>query len=147
MTATAAQIAELRRMINEPTVTPYTDALVTGFIERYPQVDELGVSPYYWTQTTTVPTQTANPNWVATYDLNAAAADIWDEKAAALSVKYNFTADGGTYAVSQAFEQADRMARRYRSRRSVKTVRMSSVAEQISGEKPGWIGNLFEDGS
>jgi hypothetical protein len=145
MAPTAAQIAELRRMINEPTAATYTDDMLTGFIERYPMVDELGVSPYYWTPTTTVPTQTANIDWIPTYDLNSAAADVWDEKAAALSVKYDFSADGGNYSVSKAFEQADRMARRYRSRRSMKTVKLSSVAEELTSEKPGYIGNLPED--
>lgn len=144
MSATAAQIAEFRRMINEPTTATYSDAHLTGIIERYPMVDELGVAPYYWTQTTTVPTQTENINWVPTYDLNAAAADVWDEKAGVLSVQYNFSADGGNYSVSQAFEQADRMARRYRARRSMKTVKLSSVAEKLTSEKPESIGNLSE---
>ena len=145
MAPTAAQIAELRRMINEPTAATYSDALLTVFIERYPMVDELGEAPFYYTETTTVPTQKANVEWIPTYDLNAAAADIWDEKTAALSVKYDFSADGGNYHVSQAFEQADRMARRYRARRSMKTVKLSSVAEELTSEKPEYIGNLPED--
>ena len=145
MSATAAQIAEVRRMVAEPTTTTYSDALITDFIERYPLMDELGEEPYYYTQTTTVPTQTDNPEWIPTYDLNAAAADIWDEKAAALAAKYDYSADGGNYKVSNAFDQAQKMAARYRSRRSLRTATMVKSPEEVSGEEPGWIGNLPEE--
>ncbi len=63
-----------------------------------------------------------NPDWTATYDLHAAAADIWEEKAAILSADYDFTADGATLARSQAYEQAMKQARYHRSRRSPKTI-------------------------
>jgi hypothetical protein len=49
MAATAAQIAEVRRMVNEPTTSTYSDVLITAIIERYPLLDELGSDPYTWT--------------------------------------------------------------------------------------------------
>ena len=141
---TAAQIAEVRRMVNEPTVTPYSDALITSFLERYPLMDELGEEPYYYTQTTTVPTKTVNTEWIPTYDLHAAAADIWTEKAAALSIKYNYSADGGNYSVSQAYQQAMAMAQTYRAMRALKTTKMVKTPDEPEGERPSWIGNLPE---
>mgnify|MGYP006883612455 FL=1 len=72
-------------------------------------------------RTTTPPTITVNADWIATYDLNAAAAEIWDEKAADLSDKYNFSADGGRYDRSQAYMQACAMAAKYRGRSVAKS--------------------------
>jgi hypothetical protein len=117
MTVTAAQILQVRRMAAELTATTYSDAAITAFIEAYPVMDERGEEPYTWDTSTTPPTQDENDDWIDTYDLNAAAADIWEEKAAVWAAKYDFTADGGTYHRSQGFEQAQKMARHYRSRR------------------------------
>lgn len=97
--ATALQIAELRRKVVEPTTTTYTDGVLATYIDRYPVVDGDDA-----------------------FDLNAAAADIWDEKAAALASYHDFTADGATLHTSQRFTQAQSMARFYRARRSVKTI-------------------------
>lgn len=121
MAATAEQIAQLRRMVNEPTdAAPYTDAVLTGYIERYPTMDVRGEEPYTW-QTTggLAPTTVVNTAWIATYDLNRTAADIWEEKAAALAQDYDFNADGGSFQRSQAYEQTMRQARYYRSRRRI----------------------------
>jgi hypothetical protein len=112
-------------MVAEPTATTYTDALLTTAIEKYPVMDERGQVPYTWDDSTTPPTQDENEDWAPTYDLNAAAADIWDEKAAGLAGKYDFSADGGTYHRSQAYEQAQKMARQYRSRRMPRTWKMA----------------------
>ena len=84
MTATAAQVTLMRRMIAEPTVTTYSDSDIRGYIERYPLMDGLGNVPYVESETTPG-TLEINADWIATYDLNAAAADIWAEKAAALA--------------------------------------------------------------
>ena len=117
MSATAAQIARVRRMTNEPDTTAYSDADIQGYIEAHKLVDENGNSPR-------IPNpldqdeMIANTEWVDTYDLNAAAADIWEEKAGVLSADYDFSADGGSYTRSQAYEQAMKQARAFRSRRS-----------------------------
>jgi hypothetical protein len=124
MTATTAQVARLRLMVNEPTVSTYGDVELKTRIEAYPLMDELGTEPYYWDYSTTPPSQVANTDWLATYDLNAAAADIWDEKAGVLSEDYDFNADGGNYTRSQAYEQAAKQARHYRARASAKAIRL-----------------------
>ena len=81
MTASAAQIAQLRRMVAEPATTTYSDAALQGYIEAYPLLDQRGEPPYTYDYATP-PAQVANPEWIATYDLHAAAADVWEEKAA-----------------------------------------------------------------
>lgn len=121
MTATAAQIAQLRRMVAEPLTTTYSDALLTTIIESYPTLDPNGEVPVYWTATIP-PAQEDNTMWVATYDLNAAAAQIWEEKAAVPAADYDFKADGGDFTRSQVFEQAMKQARYYRSRRAAGTI-------------------------
>jgi hypothetical protein len=63
-----------------------------------------------------------NPDWTATYDLHAAAADIWEEKAGVVSVDYDFNADGATLNRSQVHEHMMAQARYHRSRRSPKTI-------------------------
>jgi len=147
MTATALQIAEVRRMVAEPTTTTYSDVLVTAIIESYPMMDELGTNPYYWTQVAGVPTKTTDPVWVATYDLNAAAAKIWTEKASALAAKFDFKADGGDYSRSQAYEHAKGQADFYAKKRSMTTVHLiKSPKESGAGNisSGSWIGNLPE---
>jgi hypothetical protein len=118
---TAAQIAQVRRMVNEPLTTTYTDAIITTYIEAYPLVDENGEAPRV-PSTTTPGEMMANPDWTATYDLHAAGADIWEEKAAVLAVDFDVNADGAALNRSQAFEQAMKQARYCRSRRSPKTI-------------------------
>ena len=147
MSVTAAQIAQMRRMVAEPTATTYSDDLLEDIIELYPTIDELGTMPYYWTQTGGAPTQTANANWIPTYNLNAAAAQIWDEKAAAIANQYDFKADGGDYSRSQAFKHATEQAKYYRSRRGLSTFTLyKSPKESASGSlnQESWIGNLPE---
>ena len=144
---TAAQIATIRRLTAEPTGTPYSDLLLTSIIEQYPTIDELGTLPFYWVQGSGAPTQTANANWIATYNLNSAAAQIWDEKAAAISNQYDFKADGGDYSRSQAYKHASEQAKYYRSRRGLTTFKLyKSPKESASGSlnQESWIGNLPE---
>jgi hypothetical protein len=124
MTATAAQIAKVRRMVNEPTETTYDDETIQEYIETYPLTDARGEVPLI-ESTTTPGTLDENEDWIATYDLAAAAADIWGEKAAVLSQDYDFDADGAKYTRSQAYEQAMKQARYYRARRSVGTITQS----------------------
>jgi hypothetical protein len=119
---TAAQIATLRRMVDEPLTTTYSDVALTAMIEAHPKVDELGSDPYTWSLATTPPTQVANPSWIPTYDIHAAAADVWGEKAAALAKEYSFSADGSNLQVSEKYNQAVRMAAHHNSRRAVRSI-------------------------
>lgn len=100
MSATSTQIARLRRMVAEPTTTIYSDGDLAAIIEEYPLRDG------------------------ADYDLNAAAAAVWDEKAAALAARYDVSADGATHALSQKHAHAQAQSRHYRSRRRPGTIRL-----------------------
>jgi len=126
---TAAQIAQVRRMVAEPLAATYTDALLVGFIEKYPLLDTLGEEPFLWIAGVP-PTSTINTEWIPTYDLNAAAADIWDEKAATVAANYDFSADGGTYNRKQQFDMYSQQGRHYRSRRVIRTIRMVQSPEE-----------------
>ena len=118
MAATADQIARVRRMTAEPAPTSsYSDGDIADAIERYPLLDARGEEPTRESVTTPGAIE-ANPDWIDTYCLHAAAADIWDEKASNHAVNYNFNADGGRYDRSQVYEQMMNQARYYRSRRA-----------------------------
>lgn len=123
MAATAAQVTLLRRMVNEPTTSPYGDVDLKAYIERYPLLDGLGNEPYIESETDPT-TLIANPDWTATYDLNAAAADIWAEKAATLAGEFDFSAGGQSFQRSQAYDAYMKQSRYYRSRRSASSVRL-----------------------
>jgi len=131
MAATAAEIARLRRLTDETTDETYADADIQEFIEEHPLIDERGEEPYTWDASTQPPTKDENDDWIPTYDLNAAAADIWEEKASAPAQDFDFNADGASYKRSQAYEHAMRQARYFRSKRSPKTItqRMSEKEE------------------
>lgn len=125
MAATAAQKAQLRRMVNEPTTTTYSDALLATYIEAYPMLDARGESPFvepFGIYDTALPAAlAANDDWTPTYDMNAAAADIWSEKAASLAGNFDFSTDGQSFSRSQAYQFTMTQSRYYRSRRAIKT--------------------------
>ena len=103
MTPTAAMIAELRRMVAEPATTIYSDELLTTIIEKYPLTDDDGYEP-------------DDDDWTDTYDLHRAAADIWEEKAAAAASRHDFSADGGSYSRHQVYQACIAQASRHRAR-------------------------------
>ncbi len=116
-----ALIPRLRRMTGEVSTGTYSDVEMAAFIELYPLEDARGEGP--WIESETDPgTLEVNPDWTATYDMNAAAADIWAEKAATPSQDFDFSADGASYHRSQAYAQAMQQSRYYRSRRSIRTI-------------------------
>lgn len=145
MSATAAQVAQLRRMVNESDDTTYSDDALETYIETYPLIDERGEQPYTWDTSTQPPTQDENEDWIATYDLHAAAADIWEEKAAVVAGDFNFSADGGNYSRSQVYEQFMKQARYHRSKRSPRTVTLHKWPDEDDAyRRPLWVGNLPE---
>jgi len=119
--AIALLIPRLRRMTAEPTTTTYTDVALAAFIALYPVEDARGEYPTI-DGYTYPPSLIENPDWIPTYDLNAAAADVWAEKAATPAADFDFNADGGNYSRSQVYQQAMTQSRYYRSRRGVKTI-------------------------
>jgi len=131
-------------MVNEPEDTTYDDDSLTEYIEQYPLMDERGEEPYTWDTSTEPPTQDANESWIVTY-LNAAAADIWDEKAAGVAQDFNFSADGGRYDRSQVAEMYMKRSRYYRGRRAIRVSTPLAWPSESSGEDVfPWIGNLPE---
>jgi len=121
MAATAAQIAQLRRMTAEPTSAVYDDATLALYIERFPCVDENGESPRV-ESTSIFGAMMDNPDWTPTYDLHSAAAAIWEEKAAAYAPKFDFTADGASYSRDQQHDHAMQQVRHHLSRRNPKAI-------------------------
>jgi hypothetical protein len=144
MAATAAQIKLVRRMVAEATTATYSDTLIQEYIEARPLTDLNGeeakiaiadmVEAVEAEPGQDVLDLVDNPNWTPTYDLNAAAAAIWEEKAATVAGDFNFSADGGRYDRGQVYEQYMKMARRYKSKAAIKTVKAKPQPHQrISG--------------
>ena len=104
-------IAELRTMIAEPTTATYSNADLAALVARYPLIDQYEQEPNDLT-------------WIPTYDLNAAAANLWGKKAAAFAGLYDFTADGGTFHRSQAAQEMRKQARYYSARRAPSSLRI-----------------------
>jgi hypothetical protein len=108
-------------------------------IETYPHIDEYGELPFDEDY------GTVNTEWTPTYDLSATAADIWQEKAADASCKFDFSADGGNYSQSQQYEQYMKQCRYYRSRRLPSTSMMVKYPKEFNSNiDESWIGNLPE---
>ena len=133
----AGDLARLRRMIDESGTATYSDAMLGSIIAYYPIPDITGQEPYLYSGS-------ANTSWTATYDLAAAASDIWQEKAAALAANsYDFTADGATFHRSQMTQGAAGQATFWRSRRIARgrTLRtdLGTVYDDVL-----WIDNLAE---
>jgi hypothetical protein len=129
-------IAEVRRKTNEPTTAVYSDLALVAIIEKFPHLDEWGESPLD-------PYGFPNQNWTASFDTAAACAEIWEEKAAAIASKFDFSADGGNFSQSQQYEQYMKLCRYYRSKRLPTTVRLIKSPEE-SQDDESWIANLPE---
>lgn len=131
MTATAAQVRQIRRMTAEVDNDTYSDEDMADYIEAQALPDSTGLEP-------------DDTGWTATYSLEMAAAHIWEEKAAALSGGYDFSADGGEYTRSQAYEQAVRMAKMYRARRRSGTLTLRAEPPPMTPLTPAWVANAAE---
>jgi hypothetical protein len=120
----------------------YLDAAIQAYIEEYPTVDERGIDPYWWNSATTPPTKTMNTGWIPTYDLHAAAADIWEQKAATLSASVDTSSPAGAKTNSQLYEQAMKLARFHKSQRNPRTIAQRMKPDiHLTSEV---IGNLAE---
>jgi len=126
---TADQIAQLRRMVAEHTATTYSDATLDAYVARYPIPDSKGYSQ--GDRSGILDNSISNVNtglWAPTYDLNAAASEIWGEKAALVAGDTDFTADGTTMTRSQKIQHANKMATYYNSRRNVASVSKTGMS-------------------
>jgi len=102
MAATAAQIAELRRMVNVAADdATYTDEVLGGYIERYPIVDSAGYD-------------SDEDDWTETYSLYAAAVDVLSERIAAQAEDFDFQADGAAFSRSQQARLLLQLREQYR---------------------------------
>lgn len=145
MAASAAQKAQVMRMAGIAAGdTTWTDAVVGTYIERYPLIDERGEAPYTWDTSTEPPTQDANDNWLATYDLHAAAADVLEERAVALATSFDFSADGASYQRSQQYEALMKQCRYHRARRTPTSMTLAKWPDEGRAVAEVWIGNLAE---
>jgi hypothetical protein len=135
MAATAEMAARLRRMVDEPTEATYDDDLIDDYIEAYPLLDALGTDPYEIDFSTEPPTLSERDEWIPTYDLSAAARDIWLEKASAIADDFDFSADGGKYSRSQKVKQYTDKARYYGSQRATKTIKIYPDPRRIVTEE------------
>lgn len=141
MSVTAAMLDQLRRMVNEPDDSNgYDDDTLTAILDDYPVLDEQGEQPYTWDTSTSPPTQDVNEDWIATYDLHAAAARVWEEKATAWADKYDFSADGGQFVRHQAFDQYMRMARWHSARRAPRSLH-AHVWPRPTADVGSWVAN------
>ncbi len=128
MSATEAQIARVRRMTAEPDAEgTYDDDAIAGYIEAHPVRDAQGREPYERLDDGRLST-TINSLWTETYDLAAAAADVWDEKASALTEETDTSVDGASITRSQAYQHARSEARKYRGRSRPATIRLAPDA-------------------
>ena len=139
MTVTADMISKLRRMISEPTDINYSDDDLETYIESWAADDEFGNKALIVDYSTTPYSYIANTLWTPTYDLNAAAAEIWEEKAADIQDQFDFAADGGNYSRSQKYQQAINMASRFKSRSKSRNVLMHKYPKERNS------GSQYED--
>lgn len=123
MAATPQMIRALRRMVADPEEATFTDAELASVLEGHPLVDSAGRTP-------------AHSQWLPSYDLNGAAAELWEARAGLLAGNFDFTADGATYNRRQAYENAVAQARRYRSRAAARSVALLSDYVQETDEWP-----------
>ena len=110
-------------MVGEVNSSTYSDTVLAEYIERAPLIDSLGRDPYV-VSATTPPVMIANVDWVATYDLNLAASEIFSEKASALAAQFDFSEDGQSFSRRQKYENAERQARIFRAKRSAQAIKL-----------------------
>lgn len=113
MTPDALTVAMLRRLAAEPTAETFSDADLAAILMRRPLDDERGCCGA---------ADSAAGSGAAGFDLYAAAADVWEQKAAALAQDFDFTADGADFRRSQAHAHALSMARLLRARRAPRSI-------------------------
>ena len=124
-------IEQVRRMVAEPDSNVYTNEIVEKIIKRNAINDSDNRTP-------------DNPAWTPTYDLNATASDIWEEKAGAVADEIDFNADGGSFQRSQKFTMYMRQAARYRSKSVAKTSDIKLEAMQNVNHL-GWEDIPYKD--
>lgn len=83
----------------------------------------------------------------ATPDFHAAAAEIWETKAAAVAAEFDFAADGGQFMRSQQHKNMLTLASFHRSRRRPRRIPVeygAKASAEIASGVDSWVGNLPE---
>lgn len=132
VTVAEADVARLRRMVDESGTATYTDALLGAYVAEHVGLDYQGLEPNAST-------------WVDTYDLNAAAADIWHEKAAAHSNKYDRDADGASLSRNQLHENAVKQAKYFGARAKPTVLKWRPEPLILMGELKDTFSNVTGD--
>jgi hypothetical protein len=125
-------VAQLRRMVSEPTDTTYTDELLWSMIEAQSVKDADGYSP-------------DDDDWTATYNIYKVAADIWAEKASGYVTQHDFDADGGKFNRSQKYQNAIRMSQFYLSKSKVVSVKFLQEPVLTGLTVDGWEDFPYKD--
>ena len=124
-------IQDVRRMVAEPEATTYTNEAIERIIKNNAISDSDGRTP-------------ENPMWTPTYDLNATASDIWEEKAGTVADEIDFSADGGSFQRSQKFAMYMRQAARYRAK-AIATSKTVAVDPLTKMNQLGWQDIPYKD--
>jgi hypothetical protein len=137
-----ALIGRLRKMVAEADEATYSNGDLEERIKACKLPDRRGENPDYlrvW-PLNSQPRYATNPDWIGTYDLHAAAAEIWAEKAAAIAAcSFDFRTDAGSYDKSQKYDNYIRMANWHKARRMIKPIRMTP--ENRIEDREGYIIN------
>lgn len=132
MAPSDSDIARLRRMVNEPTEDTYDNETLSEYLSVWPLVDSYG-------------RDSINTNWTEAYDLHAAAADIWEEKAALFQVKHDFSADGAQFSSSQLYETAMKNAKHHRAEQKAKVRTMPNPIRRRDTYYPTYQNPIFDE--
>jgi hypothetical protein len=140
MAASDNDIRRLRRMVGEMTDSTYNDTDIATYLETWPLVDKNGLT-------------FENDSWEEAYDLHAAAAEIWDEKAAIYAPKHDFSADGANFSSSQMYAHALKQSKHHRALQKAQVKRQPIITRTTyypeyenpifdEDEYPDWIDNI-----
>ena len=114
-------VARLRRLIAEPTTALYSDGDLIACLKQFPTARKL--------QADTLIVNANNSLSVVVWDVHAAAAQIWEEKIAALIAQgsYDITADGQTLNRDQKLQQYRAQLAYHQARRRVRSVKITAA--------------------
>lgn len=99
---TAAAKARLTAYLGGNIRPVLADAILDDLVERFRLADRDGLRP-------------TDDGWEPTYALNAAAAEGWRMKAAAVAADFDFTADNASYSKGQVMAKMLEMEQHYAS--------------------------------
>lgn len=130
MAVSIDDVRRLRRMVAEPTDATYNNDDITRYLEQWPLVDSNGRT-------------VDDDSWTEAYDLHAAAAEIWDEKAASVADKHDFSADGANIQSSQMYDHCIRQSKHHRSLQKAQVKRQ--VTTRLTTYYPGYENPIFDE--